>query len=268
MRLSSATLTIAQPCTQPWAAMTPQGPGRHCAACQKVVIDFTQKTDAEILAMLAAATRPTCGRFGASQLNRELQAVVAAPRAAWWQTALAATAALLSVRTVVPATAQAQHAAGKYAYTDQQGVPTEAPTGKKHPNPMDRATDTAEPTFTLTGRITDKENGMGLPGVTVLLEGTTHGVSTASDGTFSLAVLPEDQHRMLQISSIGYERVQIHQPATPQPLRIQLVADTRQLGGLVVVTCSVSSSPIYTPQGVWQRLRSIPWRIKHALQGN
>ena len=36
----------------------------------------------------------------------------------------------------------------------------------------------------LSGRVTDRSNGQGLPGVTVLVKGTTVGVSTNVDGSF------------------------------------------------------------------------------------
>ncbi|MGY2131689.1 SusC/RagA family TonB-linked outer membrane protein [Hymenobacter sp. HD11105] len=52
----------------------------------------------------------------------------------------------------------------------------------------------------VTGRVTDFD-GSGLPGVTVLERGTTNGVSTSADGTFSLSVQP---NATLVISSIGY----------------------------------------------------------------
>ena len=55
-------------------------------------------------------------------------------------------------------------------------------------------------TRAVTGRITDVD-GSGLPGVTVLERGTTNGVSTSADGTFSLTVQPG---ATLVISSIGY----------------------------------------------------------------
>ena len=43
-------------------------------------------------------------------------------------------------------------------------------------------------TRAVSGRVTDQKSGEGLPGVTVLLKGTTNGVSTNSDGAFSLSV--------------------------------------------------------------------------------
>ena len=60
--------------------MTPAGPGRHCAACAKTVVDFTQQTDAEILAYLARAKGTSCGRIRADQLVRPLQRAQATSR--------------------------------------------------------------------------------------------------------------------------------------------------------------------------------------------
>ena len=39
---------------------------------------------------------------------------------------------------------------------------------------------------TVTGKVTDQKTSEGLPGATVLLKGTTAGVSTNADGGFSL----------------------------------------------------------------------------------
>jgi|GEM_PF-5922451 len=83
-------LRVPQPCPESWAAMTPTAAGRHCAACQKTVVDFTQKTDAEILAYLAHAGRGnTCGRFRKEQLGRPLRPVLPVPPATRWQAWLA-----------------------------------------------------------------------------------------------------------------------------------------------------------------------------------
>ncbi|UOQ54064.1 carboxypeptidase-like regulatory domain-containing protein [Hymenobacter cellulosivorans] len=262
MPKSTIALRIPEPCAQPWAAMTSQGAGRHCAACQKVVIDFTQKTDAEILAMLqAAAAGRTCGRFAASQLGRPLQPLLVAPRAAWWQTAVAATAAVLGLQAVLPPAAQAQHPISQRPSTNQPELALQAVTKTAIPAP------TGGKPLLLTGRVVDNESGEALPYVTVLLEGTTHGVSTNAEGAFSLTVFPEDQHRPLLISSIGYVPQTLAQPASQQPMAIRMSADVKgMLSGEVVVTTGYHYSPIYTPQGVWQRLRSIPWRMRNAFQ--
>jgi hypothetical protein len=46
---------------------------------------------------------------------------------------------------------------------------------------------TSKPTAPITGRVTD-EKGEGLPGVTVLVKGTTTGTSTDVNGNFTIDV--------------------------------------------------------------------------------
>jgi hypothetical protein len=89
-QLSHTTLRVSQPCHESWATMTLTTLGRHCATCQKTVVDFTHKTDAEILAYLAQAGRGnTCGRFRKEQLGRPLRPALPVPPATRWQAWLA-----------------------------------------------------------------------------------------------------------------------------------------------------------------------------------
>jgi len=79
--------------------MTPTSDGRHCAACAKTVIDFTHKTDAEILAYFkhAGAAIP-CGRFRNSQLARPLLPTAPVRPAQRWRGWVAAGLALWGLR--------------------------------------------------------------------------------------------------------------------------------------------------------------------------
>jgi hypothetical protein len=52
--------------------MTPDGTGRFCSTCNKTVIDFTGLSDEEVLAIIQRSKEKICGRFGASQLDRDL----------------------------------------------------------------------------------------------------------------------------------------------------------------------------------------------------
>ena len=56
-------------------------------------------------------------------------------------------------------------------------------------------------TGTVTGRVTD-ENDEGLPGVNILIKGTTSGTVTDADGAYSLSV--EDQNAVLVFGSVGF----------------------------------------------------------------
>lgn len=54
---------IPEPCFEDWNEMTPKTGGRHCAACDKVVVDFTKFSDAELIQYFQKPNETTCGRF-------------------------------------------------------------------------------------------------------------------------------------------------------------------------------------------------------------
>ena len=89
---------------------------------------------------------------------------------------------------------------------------------------------------TVSGRVVDSK-GEGLPGVTVIIEGTTLGVSTSADGTFSIAGVPAGPH-VLVVSSIGF--VAMRQPVNvadgqSASLNVQLQEEATSLNEAVVV---------------------------------
>jgi len=99
-------------CHESWAAMTPDGAGRHCAKCQETVVDFTRMSDAEIAAFLQKYPAASCGRFRESQLNRPLLA--AAQPVGGWRRWLGATVALLGLSSLAAPKVLAQSAASAY----------------------------------------------------------------------------------------------------------------------------------------------------------
>ena len=82
----------------------------------------------------------------------------------------------------------------------------------------------------VTGRVT-QTNGEPLPGVTVLVKGTTNGTATGADGRFSLTV-PEGS--TLVFSSVGFVRQEIAVGNTTT-FNIQLKDDQQSLSEVVVV---------------------------------
>ncbi|MFC7667197.1 carboxypeptidase-like regulatory domain-containing protein [Hymenobacter humi] len=84
----------------------------------------------------------------------------------------------------------------------------------------------------VSGRVTGPD-GVGLPGVTVLVRGTTVGTSTGSDGAFSLSV-PEGS--TLVFSFVGFTtQTATVSGTTSGPLNISLIEDTQKLNEVVVV---------------------------------
>ncbi|MFD1467561.1 carboxypeptidase-like regulatory domain-containing protein [Hymenobacter caeli] len=200
--------------------MTPQGPGRHCAACQKTVVDFTQKTDAEILAALTRAAGGTCGRFRAEQLARPLLPLVAQGPSRWrvW---LAAAVAVWGLREGAGAPAKAQ--------VTTELRPLGAPATQFDSNQLQKK-------VLVEGKITDGSTHEGLPGATVSLKGTNIWCSTKADGTFQLTV-PEEYAESASlaviVSFVGYETQQVAVTAkTGVPVvEVALALNVTFLGG-------------------------------------
>jgi TonB-linked SusC/RagA family outer membrane protein len=82
----------------------------------------------------------------------------------------------------------------------------------------------------ITGTITDAADRSPLPGVTVIVRGTTIGATTDGKGQFSLT-LPEGNNALL-VSAIGYQAQTV--TATSGQVQIALRADVKQLSEVVV----------------------------------
>ncbi|MCC2545704.1 carboxypeptidase-like regulatory domain-containing protein [Hymenobacter sp. BT175] len=257
MRKAPFSLQIPSPCAERWDQMTPQASGRHCASCRQVVVDFTRKTDAEILTLLTAAAGRTCGRFRDDQLNRPLHYPAPAPASRWRATLLAAVT-VLGLHTLLGSEARGQSvltAKGK-AWASEPEFRLR-PAAKVVP-----AAPGAD--GVVRGRVVDRQTGEGLPGVTVLLKGTVNGTSADANGNFELAVGPAERQLPLVVSYIGYEQQEVVQPVGAQVLEVALQPDVRQLGGAVVIVTEYLP-PLYTPRGLVSRVRSLPWRVRQLL---
>ena len=91
-------------------------------------------------------------------------------------------------------------------------------------------------TRTVTGRVTDQKTGEGLPGVTVLVKGTTTGTSTDADGSFSLAVPPAGA--TLVFSSIGMNGTE-RPVGSEATYNVVLSANARELSEVVVTALGI-----------------------------
>ncbi|MGK7392709.1 MAG: SusC/RagA family TonB-linked outer membrane protein [Candidatus Cyclobacteriaceae bacterium M2_1C_046] len=92
---------------------------------------------------------------------------------------------------------------------------------------------------TVSGIVTDAENGSPLPGVNVLLRGTTVGTTTDIDGNYKLLVPSEGG--TLSFSFIGYTTVQVD-IAGRSVIDIQLESDIKQLSEVVVTAVGIESN--------------------------
>ncbi len=71
--MESIKFNIPNPCHEDWDKMSPKDQGRHCNACQKIVVDFTNMSDHEIFKYIKThSNQRICGRSKTSQLNRKM----------------------------------------------------------------------------------------------------------------------------------------------------------------------------------------------------
>jgi TonB-linked SusC/RagA family outer membrane protein len=94
----------------------------------------------------------------------------------------------------------------------------------------------AQQTRTVQGTVTSVENNETLPGVTVVLKGTTLGTTTDAQGRFSLP-LPASTTgaATLRISSIGYVAQELAVGAGQASVQVKLTPDNKELDDVVVI---------------------------------
>ncbi|MFA9193354.1 TonB-dependent receptor [Flavobacterium sp. FBOR7N2.3] len=90
----------------------------------------------------------------------------------------------------------------------------------------------AEQQITIKGKVTSAEDNMGLPGVNVVVKGSTQGVMTDIDGNFSISV-PSDKS-VLVFSYLGFQNQEIS-VAGKAVLNVIMVSDSKSLEEVVVV---------------------------------
>ncbi|MDR0845361.1 MAG: TonB-dependent receptor [Tannerella sp.] len=88
----------------------------------------------------------------------------------------------------------------------------------------------AQQNVTVTGTVTD-ENNETLPGVTVLVKGSTRGVTTDLDGTYTITVKPGD---VLEVSYIGFQTTTVA-VGEKRKIDVQLKPKANELDEVTIV---------------------------------
>jgi len=172
----SITVNIPEPCHEDWNKMSPKDKGRHCAACNKTVIDFTKQTDEQIIKYLESEGN-LCGRFKKQQLDRE---IVLARKdrnnyLSW------AASGILALTALGSQDLQAQGIA-RVVQTD-----TIKNILIKDKIPISILKDKI-----LTGKVTTAEDGLALPGATIQIKGSAKSCQSNFDGYYSIKVKTGD----------------------------------------------------------------------------
>lgn len=84
----------------------------------------------------------------------------------------------------------------------------------------------------VTGKVTSQDDGTAVPGVNILLKGTSTGSATDSDGNYSISVTGDAP--VLVFSFIGYQTAEVS-VGTRSVVDVQIATDVTQLTEVVVV---------------------------------
>ncbi len=240
-------------CTEKWAEMTPVEQGRHCAVCDRCVVDFSEKSTLEVLHTLTFSEERICGRFRPDHFH-PLEGKPKKSKHHW------TLAALFPMLLGGASAVQAQH---------PMITPTEQhPFGENTQIPDQREAQKAPvqvPKGQFKGLVLDE---MGEPMIlcSVLIEGTKTGVYTDLDGQFTLdldwANLPDTIR--IGFYYVGYEPMQIE--LTEESVQQQMI----NMQPFELVMDEVIVLGLYHPvveATFWQKVtnpfRRLWWRLRN-----
>ena len=229
------SISIPQPCAQPWANMSPTAAGRHCAACATEVVDFTRLSDAEILAFMARqGGRPVCALAHSAQLASSVPATR-------WRRWLLAGLALLGWQSAASCATKPPQ---------QPPVPTTATV----------ATDpaiTPARQIIIRGQVLDGTSGPAVAGVRVLINDTNFGTTTDEKGNFEL-VMARDWAPIaggsVTLKFFGNpfdfqeKTVALNLKATPQPAALAVHLESVPNRGQVKGKIRMPEAPVKPPK--------------------
>lgn len=218
-------IQILEPCHEDWNLMTPSGKGRHCEACDKVVVDFTRSTKREI-AKYIANNENICGRISEEFLGVTLEDEK--EKKSFGLNGLVATVVnLLAITTAMNA---------QTVSLENQSVKTIERTQVRQDNSSLLCGDKKQ-TMLVHGVVVSAFDRLWLPGATVTIKGTEIEVSANSDGEFEIPINVEDNEVVLLFSFMGYvsKEVSISED-TPLPLKIYLEEESGEVGEIIINT--------------------------------
>ena len=213
-------IKVAKPCQEDWNNFHQTNNGGFCQSCQKEVIDFSQISSEEIVAVLQNNPN-SCGRFRSDQLGTlplpQTKFALLRPfkAAASWLIASALFMANLpqSQATKIKNYRIAQH-------------DTVAVNAKKAQ---------AVEGIQISGKVVDKQTGELLPGVNIYLKGTEIGVNTDGEGFFQFPQ-PLQPGAILVFDYIGMRRQEYTVPLIrKEKLTIEMELDYHVIMGEVSV---------------------------------
>ena len=220
------SIQIPEPCSEDWNQMTPLEKGRHCAVCEKTILDFSNYTKQELIQHIKQEGK-ICGRVPAKYLDIELNESTA-NRGISLRGLVAATINLLVLTT---ATSTQAHEQVVIEHNSQESQDNHTASESK------LIEKEVQSNRLICGQVTDTD-GVFIPGVSISIKELNLHALTNLDGYFQLE-LPESHPKTIKIEFqfIGMETLEVKVKAKDSSkfLQVELKDDTNILGGLAVV---------------------------------
>ncbi|MDR2222123.1 MAG: carboxypeptidase-like regulatory domain-containing protein [Flavobacteriaceae bacterium] len=201
-------IIIPEPCSEDWNLMTPQEKGRHCAVCDKVVVDFSHATRQEIVNHIGNVGE-VCGRIPLRFL--EEQSEREKTKKSFGLNGLVATVVnLLALTTTVSYVAAKE--VKPMVVIEKNDTPEQVGIGL------------VMKTDSIKGIVKSEDGKYGLSRTLVQLKGTNHCTVTDAKGQFSLEVY---SHRLkddskLVFTKADYEPLEIEIKDINKPIKVVL----------------------------------------------
>ncbi len=229
------TLSIPQPCGEKFDQFQKTHTGGFCQSCQKEVIDFTQKSEKEIVAYFKEASGSTCGRFRENQLKGYTPNLSSSLKLKIsYLGASILSMSLLSFFSVQPSQAQIKPA------STQNPVKHSDDSIKNKKGHLSN-----EIEYELRGQLIDAEDNLPAIGVTILLKGSSIGTISNADGYFEFPRKVK-KGEVLLFQAVGYQTEEYTIPENSIPsmhIKIEMQSAILDVKEVIVVAGMVCVDP-------------------------
>lgn len=240
----SIRLSIPTTCQEKWESFTPTSQGSFCGSCSKVVLDFSRMNDAEVLNYFKSNSTHTCGRFRHDQLKAYSlpETTTVRPGLRLLKAGFVSLSLLLADRVSL---AQIKSAP--------------SPASTEVVAPAQQATKALEETYVVGGTVSSLEDSLALPGVNILLKGTTLGTVSDKDGKFEFPARLKAGD-VLVFSFIGLETQEYKVPEKPASKLDIKLSIAMEMSCIVMMGAVAVEEKYEEPKGfqrAWLKIKSI-----------
>ncbi|MDM1378947.1 carboxypeptidase-like regulatory domain-containing protein [Myroides marinus] len=217
-------IEIPEPCHEDWNLMTPQDKGRHCAVCDKVVVDFSKASKQEIINHIKKDGK-ICGRIPRQYIGLNLEEEKI--RKSFGLNGMVATMVnLLALTTISTAVAQEKPKVESVCQDTKTSTPLAT---------LVQSTTKNENTRVIKGKT--YEGGLELPGVTIMIKGTDIGTQSNLAGEYELVVPEKYNTKRLTIvaSFIGLSDVKVKVGKSKDNVDFHLETSGEVLGDIEII---------------------------------